>query len=66
MGRNENGMGTGCGWEQEWGMGHGYWAETGMLRDAETQGVGMGKVNGDWNGKSRTRKEVGEREEDRS
>lgn len=60
------GMGIGCGWEQKWRMGNGYWAETEILRDAETQGMEMGNVTRDWNGKSRIRKEVGERDRDRS
>lgn len=55
--RNENGTGIGkwkwgpARWEQKWGVGNGYWAEKGVLRDARTQGTEMGNVNGDWNGK---------------
>lgn len=41
-------MGSRPGWEQKWGMG--FWAGTGVLRDAETQEMGMANVNGDWNG----------------
>lgn len=44
------------------GVGNGYWAETGMLKDAEAQEVGMGNVNGGCNGKWETRKEIRNRD----
>lgn len=44
------GMGSRWGQEQKWEMGSGYWAGTGVLRDAGTQEMGMANVNGDWNG----------------
>lgn len=50
IGEDDSGVGTGrWGWEQKRGMGNGYWAETGILRDVGTQGMemGMGNVNGD-------------------
>lgn len=56
MGRNENGIRTerwGCGREQKWGTENDYWVERGMPRDAETQGMVMGNVNGDWEGGGR-------------
>ena len=56
------GGGTRWGWEQKRGMGSGYWAETGLLKDAETQEVGMGNMNGGWNGKWETRKEIRDRD----
>lgn len=65
-GRNESGTGTGrWGWDQKrgcGGVGNGYWAETGMLKDAEAQEVGMGNVNGGCNGKWETRKEIRNRD----
>lgn len=46
-------------------MGNGEWL-LGRNRDAETQGMVMGNVNGDWDGELRAWKEVGERDGDRS
>lgn len=57
-----DGGGTRWGWDQKRGVGNGHWAETGMLKDAEAQEVGMGNVNGGWNGKWETRKEIRNRD----